>query len=149
MTTLEELNAILTKIDSQTTILNSWMASSLVLKLFASYMIDLSKFITEMNSNYEMWKLTYDNDIETKVMDLMMKEWVKYRNKAQIIAESEKQKERIDLLWAKMILEKAERLYKSYDRLFQVAHTEYRYLAKDMAYTNMHEQYNNMSVLPE
>jgi len=148
MSDLTEFAEILKQLDKDADALQSAMTNSALLKKFAFNLITLSKFITIFNEDYEVTKASLDKDIRLKVMELIEKDLVKYKNQAEAIAENERSQELQDLRHTKTMLEKAKILYNSYDRLFSVAHTEFKYLAKDMAVQNMHEQYAQRGSLP-
>lgn len=108
-------------------------------------MIYLSKFVTIFDEQHKKQKALLDKQITIMVMDLIRSSKVKHKNKAQVMAESHYDKEMDWVLDLEIILRKAEILYRSYKTFLDVAHTELRYLQKDMVQTNMHNQYANWS----
>lgn len=140
-----ELQKIIELLDEQAGLVTSSVTSSAVLKKFASWMIELSKYITDAEEQYTLHKVNTDNSITKKVLSLMREWWVKHRNKAQLLADTLYAEDLANTDKLFLIYKKAKMLYNSYDRLFQVGHSEYKFLWKDMAMANMHEQYSSFS----
>lgn len=141
MTLLKELSDCLKELDEDAILLNTTSNSFALLKRFAVNLITLSKLITVLNEDAKKRKAKLEKDISVMVLSLMNNDGVKHQNKAKNIAETHYQSEKIELVSIECMLEKANILYRAYDKLFFIGHTELKYLAKDIAIQNMEQQY--------
>ena len=95
---LQEFTNCLKQLDEDSSLLTSTMTNSSMLKRFAFNMIELSKFVTIFNEEYELKKAKLDKDMSIMIMDLMKKDGVKYQNKAKNIAENHSHSEHTDVI---------------------------------------------------